>query len=83
MRPKCGQGSQATTSAQCATVKAKLTAQNANGQESGDGKVSSTEDLPVLTGLNPGYTINLHLPATSDIAVYNAIFKSLREHLLE
>jgi hypothetical protein len=36
--------------------------------------------LPV--GLNLGYTINLHLPATSDIAVYNAIFKSLREHLL-
>jgi hypothetical protein len=39
-----------------------LTAQDANGQESGDGKVSSTEDLPLLTGLNLGYTINLHLP---------------------
>lgn len=33
-------------------------------------------------GLSLGYTINLHLPATSDIAVFNAIFKSLREHLL-
>jgi Family of unknown function (DUF5343) len=31
-------------------------------------------------GLN--YTINLQLPATSDVAVFNAIFKSLREHLL-
>lgn len=30
-----------------------------------------------------GYTINLNLPATSDIAVYDAIFKSLKEHLLE
>jgi hypothetical protein len=29
-----------------------------------------------------GYTVNLNLPATSDIAVFNAIFKSLREHLL-
>ena len=29
-----------------------------------------------------GYTINLNLPATTDIAVFNAIFKSLREHLL-
>lgn len=29
-----------------------------------------------------GYNINLNLPATSDIAVFNAIFKSLREHLL-
>lgn len=34
------------------------------------------------TGLSIGYTINLHLPATSDIAVFNAIFKSLRENLL-
>jgi hypothetical protein len=33
-------------------------------------------------GIKLGYTINLHLPATSDIAVFNAIFKSLREHLL-
>lgn len=33
-------------------------------------------------GLNLAYTINLNLPATSDIAVFNAIFKSLKEHLL-
>lgn len=33
-------------------------------------------------GLNLGYTINLNLPATSDPAVFNAIFKSLKEHLL-
>jgi len=32
--------------------------------------------------LRLGYTINLNLPATSDIAVFDAIFKSLREHLL-
>jgi hypothetical protein len=32
--------------------------------------------------LKLGYTINLNLPATTDIAVFNAIFKSLREHLL-
>lgn len=34
-------------------------------------------------GLNLGYTINLNLPATSDIAVFNAIFKSLNENLLK
>ncbi|MGX4771987.1 DUF5343 domain-containing protein [Bradyrhizobium guangdongense] len=34
-------------------------------------------------GLNIGYTINLNLPATSDIAVFNAIFKSLKENLLK
>lgn len=33
-------------------------------------------------GLNIGYTINLNLPATTDIEVFNAIFKSLKENLL-
>ena len=33
--------------------------------------------------LNLGYTINLNLPATSDIEVFNAIFKSLKEHILK
>ena len=33
-------------------------------------------------GMNLSYTINLNLPATSDIAVFNAIFKSLRSNLL-
>ena len=33
-------------------------------------------------GMNLSYTINLNLPATSDIAVFNSIFKSLRENLL-
>ena len=33
--------------------------------------------------LKLGYTINLNLPATSDIAVFDAIFKSLKKHLLD
>jgi hypothetical protein len=37
---------------------------------------------PKSFGLNLGYTINLNLPATSDPEVFNAIFKSLKEHLL-
>jgi Family of unknown function (DUF5343) len=34
---------------------------------------------------SPGlhYNIQIHLPASKDVEVYNAIFKSLREHLLE
>ncbi len=38
---------------------------------------------PASVGLNLSYTINLNLPATSDIAVFNAIFKSLKETLLK
>jgi hypothetical protein len=33
--------------------------------------------------VNLSYTINLNLPSTSDIEVFNAIFKSLKEHLLQ
>jgi hypothetical protein len=29
------------------------------------------------------YNIQIHLPATKDIEIYNAIFKSVRDHLLD
>ena len=35
------------------------------------------------SGLNLSYTINLNLPETSDVEVFNAIFKSLKENLLK
>jgi len=37
----------------------------------------------VMTKLGLSYTINLNLPATSDITVFNAIFKALKDNLLE
>lgn len=43
---------------------------------SGSGRGARTE-------IKLGYTINLNLPATSDVAVFNAIFKSLKEHLID
>jgi hypothetical protein len=36
---------------------------------------------PTFAGLR--YNIEVHLPATKDVEVYNAIFKSLKEHLLD
>jgi len=33
--------------------------------------------------LKLGYTININLPSTSDISVYNSIFKSIKENLLQ
>ena len=48
--------------------------------DTGDGGGNHAGVLP--GGIQLGYTINLHLPATSEVAVFNAIFKSLREHLL-
>ena len=33
--------------------------------------------------INLSYTINLNLPVTKDIEVFNAIFKSLKQHILD
>lgn len=49
-------------------------------KESGGQPTPLASLLPVA-GLH--YNIQIHLPATKDIEVYNAIFKSLREHLFE
>jgi hypothetical protein len=51
-----------------------------DGSDEGEG--GATGDGALAGGLKLGYTINLHLPATSDVAVFNAIFKSLKEHLI-
>ncbi len=42
-----------------------------------------TAQSPNGKSINLAYTINLNLPATKDIEVFNAIFKSLKEHLLD
>lgn len=39
--------------------------------------------LPKKVSAEFHYNIQVHLPATKDIEVYNAIFKSLKEHLVE
>jgi len=48
---------------------------------------SGREPLQVVSERAPAplqyhYNIQIHLPSTKDVSVYNAIFKSLREHLL-
>lgn len=42
----------------------------------------SNNDAGLPSRLGLSYTINLNLPATSDIAVFDAIFKSLKENIL-
>lgn len=50
--------------------------QRAARTPSGPGKI-------VTSAIGLSYTINLNLPATTEIEVFNAIFKSLKEHLLD
>jgi methyl coenzyme M reductase beta subunit len=44
-------------------------------------KTEKTVQVPAFSGLR--YNIEIHLPATKDVEVFNAIFKSLKEHLLD
>lgn len=46
---------------------------------------NAQEESPSKTHSRPSlhYNIQIHLPATKDIEVFNAIFKSLKEHLLD
>ncbi len=39
--------------------------------------------IPIVSSPTLHYNIQIHLPATKDIEVFNAIFKSLKEHLLQ
>lgn len=45
----------------------------------------TTVQPPVLPASAVGlhYNIQIHLPATKDVEVYNAIFKSLKDHLID
>lgn len=45
-------------------------------------EISRMPEKSAGKGINLSYTINLNLPATKDVEVFNAIFKSLKEHLI-
>jgi hypothetical protein len=48
----------------------------------GDNNTPPARDGQEDVQLRIGYTINLNLPETTNPDVFNAIFKSLKEHLL-
>ncbi len=57
------------------------------GATESDATRPADQDLPLKhvangVGMNLSYTNNLNLPASTDIAVFNAIFQSLRRNLL-
>ena len=51
--------------------------------ENDDEGQSKTNSPKPKGSLGLHYNIQVHLPATKDVEVYNAIFKSLKNHLLE
>lgn len=60
----------------------KVTGQEVNKEPPTINQTKNSTELKVSNvGLH--YNIQIHLPATKDVEVYNAIFKSLKEHLIE
>lgn len=47
-----------------------------------DSDPGASKNPPERYALNLGYKVEVYLPATKDIEVYNAIFRSLRENIL-
>ncbi len=67
-----------------ATVKVERTSEVDDGDRPAkEAQPEAVMQVPV-SGVQPSlhYNIQIHLPATKDIEVYNSIFKSLKEHLL-
>lgn len=60
-------------------VEDKEKAERKKAGATAQGEAESVDEVK----LNLAYTINLVLPKTDDVAVFNAIFKSLRENLLK
>jgi hypothetical protein len=61
--------------------------QGKKAPEPESGVPPTIDDSPAFPAASTGvaglhYNIQIHLPATKDVEVYNAIFKSLREHLV-
>ena len=52
------------------------------GQKSDNTEKSQTKTVPTTTDMNLHYNIQIHLPETTNMAVYDAIFQSLKKHLM-
>jgi hypothetical protein len=62
------------------STSAEISIHNEQTKESRE-TINSTKTLGAASGLH--YNIQIHLPPTKDVEVYNAIFKSLKEHLFD
>jgi uncharacterized protein DUF5343 len=58
-------------------------AEAASEAQASDNQQQASRQRVAVTNPTLHYNIQIHLPATKDVEVFNAIFKSLREHLLD
>ena len=65
-----------------ADFESKLSEESSESEDKTDTSLTDEKEGYKDFGLNLSYTINLVLPKTDDPAVFNAIFRSLRDNLL-
>jgi len=63
-------------------IESKKVQENKGEGKKEDNSLSSSKKISDLKIPSLNYNIQIHLPETRDSAVYDAIFKSLKEHLL-
>lgn len=61
----------------------KIEEQKDKSEDKGDDRGRETQGIKFVKAPALHYNIQIHLPATKDVEVYNAIFKSLKEHLVD
>lgn len=64
-------------------ITASLESGTSGNLPNGNGGASDSNNPLAKGDIGLHYNIQIHLPATKDLEVYNAIFKSLKSHLLE
>ena len=69
--------------ADVATETSNAGTQPVGADEAGTRAVVNGRQSAGKANINLSYTINLNLPATSEVEVFDAIFRSLKEHLLD
>lgn len=77
--PKENVKTESTVEEEPASTKPSINLQLPPKDSATDGKKSSAENVDFKVS----YTINLNLPETTNADVFNAIFKALKEHLLQ
>lgn len=63
------------------TIKTKTSLEDKDIESAKDKDVTSTP-ITRVADMNLHYNIQIHLPETTNMAVYDAIFQSLKKHLL-
>jgi hypothetical protein len=65
------------------SISAASTEPDETSTEVASPQTSEVQEHQTLKTLSLRHEVHVHLPSTTDVAVYNAMFRNLRDHLLQ